>query len=85
MYYVYVLRSIKFGKYYIGSTNNIINRLKKHNSGLVKSTKSFKPWKLAYSKVYNTRSEAFKREKYLKSLKKRSAIEKIIGHHGPIV
>jgi putative endonuclease len=82
MFYLYVLQSIQTGKYYIGSCKDLTARLKKHNSGNVKSTKPYKPWKIIYSQVYNTRAQAMNREKYLKSLKKRSALEKVIG---PIV
>jgi len=38
-----------------------------HNAGKVKSTKSYLPWKLIYNEEFETRIEARKREKYLKS------------------
>ena len=37
-YYVYILRSLKDKKYYIGSTSNVEARLKFHNAGLQRST-----------------------------------------------
>jgi putative endonuclease len=67
MYYVYILKSIKNNDLYIGSTEDINNRLKKHNDGKVKSTKFYRPWQLMNCETYNTRSEAVKREYFLKT------------------
>lgn len=80
MFYTYILQSVNFGTYYIGSTGNTEERVKNHNSGLVKSTKHKRPWQLVYKESFLSLSEARKRELYLKSLKKRKAIEKIIKH-----
>ncbi|MDI6765995.1 MAG: GIY-YIG nuclease family protein [Bacteroidota bacterium] len=44
MYYVYILKSLKDGKKYIGLTNEIDRRLKQHNNGEVSSTKSRRPF-----------------------------------------
>lgn len=79
MYTFYILESLKNGRYYIGSTENIQERLAKHNRGEVKSTKSYCPWKLVYSEPFPTRGEAHSRELQVKSWKKRLAIEKLIG------
>lgn len=68
MYYVYVLKSEKDGKYYYGSTNNIDNRLLKHNKGDVKSTKGRRPFCLHYKEEFTTRSDAFKREQFFKTI-----------------
>jgi putative endonuclease len=66
-YFVYVIKSCKDGRLYVGLSKDPENRLKDHNFGRVFSTKGFKPWKVVYTeKVYN-RSEARQREKYLKS------------------
>lgn len=60
-FYVYVLRSIKFERNYIGFTKDINNRLKQHNSGHTKSTKPYKPWKLLFFETYSTKIEAINR------------------------
>ena len=39
MYYSYILRSLKDGRYYYGSAEDVDKRLIKHNSGQVRSTK----------------------------------------------
>ena len=76
MYYVYILKSNN-NQYYIGATSNIRNRVKYHNAGRVRSTKSNKPWSLIYKEKYNTLSEARSREKQIKSWKSRKAIERL--------
>ena len=46
MFYVYILKSIYYGKYYIGQTENIEKRMMEHNSGKVNFTSRFIPWEL---------------------------------------
>jgi putative endonuclease len=58
MYTVYILYSENKLKYYTVQTDNIENRLIRHNSGLSLSTKSGMLWKLIYQINLNTRSEA---------------------------
>jgi putative endonuclease len=67
MFYVYVLHSEKFNKYYTGFTKNVEQRLKEHNSGKSKYTKSYKPWKLVFAEECETRIKARQKEKYYKS------------------
>lgn len=78
MFVTYILESEKNGKYYIGSTGNINERILKHNKGHSKYTKGRGPFKLIYKEEYETLSKAKKREHYLKSLKSRIAIKKLI-------
>ena len=78
MYSAYVLQSDRNGGYYIGSTKDISKRLIAHNKGYSTYTKRNGPFKLKYQEDYKTLSEAKKREYYLKSLKSRKAIEKLI-------
>ena len=67
MYKVYIIYSKDFDKYYVGITGDIDVRLKQHNAKKAKSTKAFVPWEVVYTEEYQTRAEARKREKYLKS------------------
>ncbi|MEK7120403.1 MAG: GIY-YIG nuclease family protein [Patescibacteria group bacterium] len=80
MFYLYILQSIKFGTYYIGTTKNLVNRLSLHNKGKAVSTKNKRPWKIIFSKKFSTLSDARKMEIKLKSFKKRTAIEGLIKH-----
>ena len=67
-YYVYMIKSISSAtnKTYVGYTNNLILRLKKHNSNKgAKSTKGYK-WLLIYNKKFKTKGEAMSYEYKLK-------------------
>jgi len=68
MYYAYILKSKKDGKYYYGHSKDIKLRLTYHNAGKVRFTKSRRLWNLHYYEKYETRSEAVKREMFFKSI-----------------
>ncbi len=76
---VYILESQIDGSFYIGQTSNLKERLKRHNQGLNRSTKSKKPWEVIYAEDCTSRSEAMKLEKKLKGWKKREAIIRYIN------
>ena len=78
-YWVYILHSTTRDQLYIGQTQDIDKRLKRHNQGYVKSTKNRGPWELYYSKMYPSRSAAMKTERQLKNLKSRSRIDQWIA------
>ena len=69
MYYVYVLKSKKDNKHYIGYTNDLRRRFKEHNSGKNKSTKDRMPFELIYYEAYTIKSSAIERENKLKKFK----------------
>lgn len=66
MYYVYILKSSKDKKLYIGSTNDLRKRIKDHNEGKVESTRNRRPITLPYYEAYKSEKDARKREKQLK-------------------
>ena len=68
-FYVYILKSEIVEKFYIGSTSDLDKRIKLHNSPRARWTKKYQPWVLIYSEEFISRSEAMKRETFLKSLK----------------
>ncbi len=68
MFYSYILKSLKDGKYYYGSCGDLVKRLQVHNSGKVKSTKGRRPFEMIYSEKFETRSEAFQREHFYKTI-----------------
>lgn len=67
MYYIYVLRSIKDGKNYVGYTRNLKLRFEEHRKGKVDSTKNRRPFELIYYEVCLNQQDATHREKYLKT------------------
>ncbi|MDO8592150.1 MAG: GIY-YIG nuclease family protein, partial [bacterium] len=76
---IYILKSLSGGSYYVGCCKDLSKRFNQHNAGLVKSTKRSIPWEIVYEESYGTLSMARIREKEIKSWKKRSSIEKLIG------
>ena len=78
MHFVYILKSVNSGRYYIGCTENVNRRLKEHNNGKVFSTQPLRPFKLMLKQEYPTLSLARKTERKLKSFKRKDFIEKII-------
>jgi len=64
---VYVLKSEKDNTFYVGISKDPYKRLKGHNFGDSKYTKSHRPYKLIYQEEHLNRIEARNRERYLKS------------------
>ena len=75
---VYILESLRDGRYYIGSTIDLETRLKHHLGGHTPSTKRFGEIKLVFSQQYDSLREARIIEKRLKKLKRKDYIKKII-------
>ena len=71
MFFAYIIKSIKDQGYYFGHCVEIKLRLQRHNQGKVRSTKSRVPFVLHYSESFQTKSEAYKRECFFKSLEGR--------------
>ena len=69
-FFIYILYSSKLEKYYVGSTNDIEDRLYRHNSGQSTFTKTGIPWVLIHTEERATRAEAVRLEM---SVKKRGA------------
>ena len=68
MFIVYVLRSLKNNKRYIGQTSkDVFKRLSEHNRRCNKWTRENGPFRLIRFEEYSLRSEAIKREHFLKS------------------
>ena len=68
MAFAYVLKSLKNGRYYYGSTGDLAARLRAHNQGKVRSTRAHAPYVVQYFERYESRSDARKRELYFKTI-----------------
>ncbi len=68
-YYTYVLlcKDKDRKKFYIGFTDNLLERIKRHKLGLVKTTKSFESIELIYYETCLSKKDAMTREKSLKT------------------
>jgi len=80
MYSVYVLKSLKDNRTYVGCTKNLENRIKEHNAGEVKSTKDRAPFKLWYKEEFIDKYTAFKREQHFKTAWGRRQLRKILSN-----
>ena len=70
-HYVYILKSIKFSNItYVGWTNNLKKRLKKHNSGKGAKFTRGRKWNLIYYETFSSKKDAMKREFYIKKNRK---------------
>ncbi len=78
-YCVYILRSETTDQYYVGHTNDLDDRLRRHNEGRVDATRSRGPWQVNYSKQFSTRKGATAHEREIKSQKSRGYIEALCG------
>jgi len=78
MYFVYVLKSGRGGRLYIGFTDDIERRPKEHNEGKSLATRPFRPYKLIFYEAFLERKDAEAREKFLKSGWGRRSIKKML-------
>lgn len=78
MAFVYIIKSLTSGKYYIGSTSDINRRFKQHINGHTHTTKRFGELELVFSQKYTDLKDARIIERKLKKLKRKDYIEKII-------
>src|SRR3989344_4949740 len=70
MFYVYILKSKKDESHYVGFAVDLRGRMRKHNEGLVRSTKNIRPLALVYYEAYRSKTDALIREKQLKRFAK---------------
>ncbi len=75
---VYILK-LSNSKYYIGSTSNLPQRLQVHSSGKSKYTSKFLPFEVVFTQEFKDYSKARKAEFWLKKLKNREIVERIIS------
>lgn len=78
MFEVYVLKSVKDGIRYVGSGIDANERLRRHNKGDYRFTNGHRPWMLVYNEKFKTRSEAVRREKFLKSGQGRKLLDDLL-------
>ncbi len=67
MFYFYILQSIPTKKLYLGYTPNLKERLKSHNNGEYKATKSYIPYVLVYYSAFNNQKDTLNCGKYFKT------------------
>ncbi|MBI3662396.1 MAG: GIY-YIG nuclease family protein [Acidobacteria bacterium] len=78
-FFLYILQSTATGRFYIGQTQNLQERVAYHNANYSPALKNRGPWKLLYSEEFAARSEAVRRESYIKRQKDRRFIERLVS------
>jgi len=81
MYFIYILYSKSYDRFYIGQTDDLDRRLIQHNAGDVKSTKAFRPWARVYNEQFDTRHDAMSREHFLKKQKNKKFYRKLAAFY----
>ena len=68
MKYVYILQGIESAeRYYVGLTDDLRDRLKRHNAGEVSHTSKFRPWRVKTYVAFSDEAQAVAFERYLKT------------------
>jgi putative endonuclease len=68
LFYVYVLRSLRNGKRYVGYSGKApVEKLAEHNGGATRWTRNNRPLKLVHYEEYDDPKVAKERERFLKS------------------
>ena len=75
MFYVYILKSSKDNKLYIGYSTNLKKRFSEHQKGLVISTKPRRPFELIFYEAYKSSKDAKRREIYFKTSKGKTSLK----------
>jgi putative endonuclease len=85
MYYVYILKSRFDGKLYVGYTTDLRNRLRKHQSGEVISTRPRRPFELIFYEAYKSKEDAKRRERYFKTGKGKSSLRMMLRDSSKLI
>lgn len=84
MYFIYIIYSKKLDRYYVGTTDDIEKRFVEHNSGFYSQAFTVKgvPWELSLSFECESSQKACGIEQFLKRMKSRIFLEKVIVDPG---
>ena len=63
---------------YVGRTEDLRRRIKEHGLGKVKSTKKLIPFLLIFYEAFLSKTDAIRREKYLKTTKGKSSLRQMV-------
>ncbi len=79
-YYFYIIRSLEYGKLYLGYTpKDPFSRLKEHNQGKVKATKPYVPYEIIFFSGFRNKEDALACEKYYKTTAGWRRIKRMLG------
>jgi putative endonuclease len=76
----YILYSLKLDKFYIGhSCDELLERLRRHNSNHKGFTGGISDWRIVYKEIYSSKVLAYNRERQVKNWKSRKLIQELIA------
>ncbi|MCD4747370.1 MAG: GIY-YIG nuclease family protein [Bacteroidales bacterium] len=78
-YYFYILYSKSLNKFYYGHSNDIKERICKHNTNHKGYTGKANDWEIVYTEKHISKSEAYARERQVKKWKNRKRIFNLIA------
>ena len=87
MFFIYILFSEKLNRFYIGTTDDVEKRLLEHNLALYSDSFTSKgiPWELKLSYTCNSSKQAYELERFIKKMKSRKFIERLIEDESIII
>ena len=86
IFFTYILFSATANKFYVGHTSEPIGeRLRKHNSNHKGFTGKYQDWEIVYSEQFSNKSEAYQRERQIKSWKSKESIIELIQKWAQLV
>ncbi|UCG14582.1 MAG: GIY-YIG nuclease family protein [Deltaproteobacteria bacterium] len=78
-HFLYILRSEKDGSYYVGTTQDVEERVRRHNQGRSVYTKAKRPWQVVYVEEHSNRVSAQQREREIKQRKSKAYIVSLVS------
>lgn len=82
-YVVYILRSQKDGRLYVGQASDLDRRLAQHNNSNAKSYTAWRgPWDVVHVEPHPSRTQAMRRETFLKSVAGSREKKRLAGAFG---
>jgi len=82
MFTVYIIKSDRNDRYYIGVTADLRRRLRYHNGGANRSTRKQGPWQVVYSEEFSSKENAWRWERQIKKYKGGAAFKRLINQGG---
>ena len=79
MFYFYIIYSKAIDKFYTGYSSNYEERIIKHNQNHKGFTGRASDWGLVYKEIFKTKTEAYTRERQVKSWKSKKMIQQLIA------
>ena len=79
MYFVYIIYSKKLDRFYIGYSEDPLQRVLQHNTGISTYTSKSSDWILVYTEEFLSRELAYKREMEIKKKKSRKYLMRLIN------